>query len=324
MEDAVAQPSEFADSVSAIPSSPQGPSVPASWQPPQPSGAPRASGCVGCGDNAAPIAADAWGYIIGRLEPRYPNLGVEHECEQLLASSEPEASEPEALNRMLSQPENRYLIRQLCWVLTVSGGDELSVSPTLDIAVDELVTASRRDAICVVIGAVRPGGCLGPGNLDVAPVQLLTFGRGEFVANMVRGISPGPTDKDTEDTEEQGKDDGRDSERLGMATRVVEDLFDRFVNRAGNRGVTPESRAINYLALRVPAVYALVLEQAQAGASVVGVDTEHRHSSGRTLVVVHVTFRARRTNVVSRYTIRVDVTDVFPFLVTSLQPSYDG
>jgi hypothetical protein len=46
-------------------------------------------------------------------------------------------------------------------------------------------------------------------------------------------------------------------------------------------------------------------------------------SGAREIVDVVLSFTNRRTDVISKQFVRVDVTDEFPFLVTKLSPYYD-
>lgn len=57
-------------------------------------------------------------YAIGTIEMRYPRLSVEKEFAQVMARTETKGlTDHDAMQKVLL--ENRYLIRQLCWVLKV-------------------------------------------------------------------------------------------------------------------------------------------------------------------------------------------------------------
>ncbi len=93
---------------------------------------------------------------------------------------------------------------------------------------------------------------------------------------------------------------------------------------ADNAGATDQDRALNYLAVRYPAVYEMAAEQFSKSASLTAVHTRPSALSGvRRLVNVFFSYTHRQTDVVEKFFVCVDVTDEFPFLVTKLTPTYD-
>jgi hypothetical protein len=67
-------------------------------------------------------------YALGRIEPRFPRLSIEKEFAQATGRAETvNLTDRQALQRVLQ--DNRYLARQLCWVMTVSGLEPISLSP---------------------------------------------------------------------------------------------------------------------------------------------------------------------------------------------------
>src|SRR5687768_1669486 len=75
--------------------------------------------CPSCGRGAASMP---FVYALGRVEPRFPRLSVEKELAQATGRAETAGlTDREALHKVLSERRNRYLARQLCWVLTVEG-----------------------------------------------------------------------------------------------------------------------------------------------------------------------------------------------------------
>jgi hypothetical protein len=102
------------------------------------------------------------------------------------------------------------------------------------------------------------------------------------------------------------------------------ELFDRFMQMTDNAGATDEHRALNYLAVRYPAIYAKAAEQFAANASLSAVDVRPSALSGtRKVVEVILSFTDRTTDVADKFFTRVDVTEQFPFLVTKLSPYFD-
>jgi PatG C-terminal len=102
---------------------------------------------------------------------------------------------------------------------------------------------------------------------------------------------------------------------------AAEELFDRIMQMTDNAGATLEDRALNYLAVRYPAVYTKVAEQFTADASLSEVEVRPSPISDvRTIVDVLFAFTNRNTD---KFFVRVDVTEEFPFLVTKMSPYYD-
>ncbi len=56
------------------------------------------------------------------MEPRFPKISVEKEFAQALGRDKTSGlTDRQALQVVLSKPANRYLVRQLCWVVTIEG-----------------------------------------------------------------------------------------------------------------------------------------------------------------------------------------------------------
>jgi hypothetical protein len=105
---------------------------------------------------------------------------------------------------------------------------------------------------------------------------------------------------------------------------VAEELLWRMLQMADNAGATDEHRALNYLAVRYPALYATAAEQYVADATLTRVEVRPSRLSGvRNIVDVIFSFTNRRTEVTEQVFVRVDVTEAFPFLVTKLMPYYE-
>ena len=84
--------------------------------------------CPNCAQGTA--APRSYIYALGRVEARFPRLSVEKEFAQVTRSSETAGlTDDEVLYKVLSQRQNRYLARQMCWILTIETAGNLS-SPT--------------------------------------------------------------------------------------------------------------------------------------------------------------------------------------------------
>jgi cyclic patellamide precursor peptide PatG len=216
----------------------------------------------------------------------------------------------QALHAVLSKAENRYLVRQLCWVMTIEGLETYILGPRDPADYGLLVEALRPtpqpwDLDCVIgfRGPIAgPEVCNGLMVPIVAFDQIYSFDRDALIKAIPR---PEKTS----------------AKEFAPA---AEELFDRIMQMTDNAGATGEHRALNYLAVRYQAIYANAAEAFGRNASLTGVDVVPSPLSGtRKVVDVIFSYTNRNTDVVEKFFTRVDVTEEFPFLVTKLSPYYD-
>jgi hypothetical protein len=102
------------------------------------------------------------------------------------------------------------------------------------------------------------------------------------------------------------------------------ELFDRIMQMADNAGATPGDRALNYLAVRYPVIYGRAAEQFALDFSLTAVEVRPSALSGvRQIVEVIFSYANRSTDFTERFSVRVDVTEQFPFIVTRLSPFFE-
>src|SRR5689334_9442400 len=82
-----------------------------------------ATRCPNCGvANGSSFVATSYVYAIGHIEPRFPRLSVEKEFAQATGRAATAGlSDRQSLQAVLQDRQNRYLLRQLCWIFTVQG-----------------------------------------------------------------------------------------------------------------------------------------------------------------------------------------------------------
>jgi hypothetical protein len=216
----------------------------------------------------------------------------------------------QALRSVLAQRQNRYLARKLCWVLTVEGLDTYILMPRdpvdLDLLIEGVRPAPRPTDVDVVIGVRGP---IPPPELCnglMVPIVVFDQMYSFDVDTLIKSI-PRPEQIPVE--------------QFGPA---AEELFMRILQMADNAGATDEHRALNYLAVRYPVIYAQAVECHGRACSLMGVEVRPSRLSGvRKIVDVVFAYTNRNTDVTEKYFVRVDVTEEFPFLVTKLSPYYD-
>ena len=276
------------------------------------------SGCATCGSSAETMSPNPNGagitsyiYAIGRVEARFPNLAAEKEFAQATGRTDTAGkTDQQTFHSVLSKRENRYLVRQLCWVLTIQGLESYLLAPRDPADIDLLVEAIRPtpspNDIDVVIGLrgpiASPEMCNGLMIPIVAFDQIYSFDHDALIKAI-----PKP-EKAT-------------AAQFGPA---AEELFNRIMQLTDNAGATDEHRALNYLTMRYPAIYAKAAEQFGCDCSLNGVEVRPSAlSSTRKIVKVIFSYTNRNTDFTEKFFVRVDVTEEFPFLVTKLSPYYD-
>jgi hypothetical protein len=269
--------------------------------------------CSSCGAVSSapgPVGPEARSYVyaLGRIEARFPRLSVEKEFLQATGRVETKGlTDRQALHSVLSNSVNRYLVRHLCWVMTIEGLETYILAPRDPADCSLLVEALRanptpadRDLVVGVKGPiVSPDTCNGLMLPIVLFDQIYSFDRGSLIKAIPRP----------------------EKMKAEAFAPAAEELFDRIMQLTGNAGASDEHRALNYLAVRYPGIYATVADAFARDASLSGVDVRHSHLSGtRRIVDVIFSFTNRNTDVVEKSFVRVDVTEHFPFLVTKVSP----
>ncbi|MCC7167305.1 MAG: S8 family serine peptidase [Rhodospirillales bacterium] len=276
--------------------------------------APPAKSCGCAGGDAEPLVPV---YALGKIEARFPSAGIEREFQQAAQGLKTKGlTDDQVIRAVLSAPANRYLARQMCWVLSVGGRGgfggvdayilRLKDPADLDLLVQALPDVKTAEFVDVVIGQkgplIPPGSC---GNLTapmLAVDQIYSFD----VASMVDAIP---------------KPDKMAKAEFAAAARQ---LFDRVQQLRDNVGISDDHRAVNYLITRAPRVYALVADQFAQDAQLADVQVlPSRIAGARNLVNVVFTFRSRKTGVEEKFRIRVDASETFPFVATPLGAYFD-
>ena len=268
--------------------------------------------CPTCGAAAdVPPATAPLIYALGRVEARFPRLSVEKEYAQITRRSDTAGlTDRQVLHSVLSKPENRYLARQCCWLFKIGGLETYILVPRepgdLGLIVDALRPApspSDVDAVVGVRGPVAPPDVCNGLQVPIVTVdQLYLFDRESLIKSIPR------------------------PERVAADRfqATAQELFDRIIQLVDNTGATSGHRALNYLALRYPAIYVHTAERFGENFSLTSVDVRSSpFTGGREMVDVTFTYTNRATDVNDKFFCRVDVTDQFPFLVTKLSPYLD-
>jgi hypothetical protein len=186
-------------------------------------------------------------YAIGRVEARFPSIAAEKEFAQATGRTDTAGkTDQQTFREVLYKRENRYLARQLCWVLSIQGLETYLLTPRDPADIELLIEAIRPvpspNDIDVVVGTRGPIATPEMCNGLMVPIvifdQLYSFDRD----TLVKAIP---------------KPEKTSAEQFGPA---AEELFHRIMQVTDNAGSTAEHRALNYLAMRYPAIYAKAAE----------------------------------------------------------------
>jgi len=265
--------------------------------------------CGGPGMDGA-MASASYVYALGQIEARFPRPSVEKEMAQATGRAETAGrTDQQAFHDVLSRPENRYLARQMCWVLTIQGLETYILAPRDPTDLGLLIAALNPQPlppISTVIGVRGPVAPPDYCNGLMVPIvvfdQIYTFSRDALIEAIPRP-------------------EQIEAEEFGAASR---ELFDRIMLMTDNAGATDEDRALNYLAVRYPAIYARAAQSFGQDFSLSAVDVQPSALSGaRKILEVIFSYTNRNTDYTEKYFVRCDVTEEFPFLVTKLSPYYD-
>ena len=268
-------------------------------------------GCGGSGSNGTDTQSYSFVYALGHIEPRFPSLAVEKEFAQATGRADAKGmTDRQAFKSVLSTKQNRYLARQLCWVFSVEGLETYLLRPRdpgdFDLLLESLRPEPSPVDLDVVVGLRGPIAPPEMCNGLMVPIvifdQIYSFDRKALIEAIPRPEKMA-------------------AEKFAPAAA---ELFDRIMLMADNAGATDEHRALNYLAVRYPAIYSTVADAFGRNSSLSGVEA-HPSALGGTRKIVDVvfSFTHRETDVEDKFFTRVDVTEQFPFLVTKVSPYYE-
>jgi PatG Domain len=278
---------------------------------PQHGDAPCACGGANGKSNGNGKATYSYVYALGHIGVRFSSIGLEKEFAQATGRGNTAGmTDSQALHSVLAQRQNRYLTRQVCWTLSIEGLETYLLQPRDPGDFDSLVEAVRRepspldvDVVLGVRGPIAP-----PEMCNGLMLPILTFDQiYSFDREALVKAIPRPE---------------KATEKEFCAT--AHELFERIMLLADNAGATDDNRALNYLAVRYPAIYAMAADAHGRNASLSGVEVRPSVlSSTRNIMDVIFSLTNRATDMTEKFFARVDVTEEFPFLVTKLSPYLD-
>ena len=241
--------------------------------------------CPSCGNAQTPNGAANFVYALGRIQARFPSMSVEKEFAQAAGRAETAGlTNNEVIQSVLAQRQNRYLVRQLCWVFTVEGLDTYLLRPRdpadLDLFVEALRSSPRPTDVDVIIGVRGP---IAPPQLCnglMVPIVTVDHLYSFDIDSLLKSIPRPQTIAED------------------RFSSTAEELLWRVIQMADNAGASDEHRALNYLAIRYSAIYAHTAEAFGRNFALSSVDVRPSRLSGvRKIVDVIFSFTNRQNDV---------------------------
>jgi len=254
-------------------------------------------------------------YAIGKINYRFPNKSIESELLQVIGrrsgGETAGRTYDEVIYDALIDPNNRYIARQLCYVLNIEGLDTYLLVPTDPLDIERLANALRPSSIDlkdvdIIIGRRGPLSTPEMCNGLVVPIvwvdQIYSFDKDSLLKSIPKRKG---------ENEEQFKKTGNS-------------VFNHIIQIADNAGATDEHRALNYLSVRYDEVYHRTQLMQDENYSFTAIEVRlSRLSSSRKIVDVVFTYENRTNRAIQQWFTRVDVTEEFPFLVSPMQQYFE-
>jgi len=249
-------------------------------------------------------------YAIGQIRANIPNLGMEKEMAQTGLEFKHGLSDEEALVKLLRDPQHRRLAHEMCWTFAVEDVDLFIIKPSGDFALSLILDALKPDKawgnVDVLIGRMGDRAsmseCNGRPLPVVVPSQVSSLDREALLGAL-------ETPKDLA------------AEALSSAIKQTLDITLRI---GANYGLSAAHRAINYAVTRSAELYVTVAHELLGNWALVGLTSRPSAvSAGRTVVDTILQFRNRKTDAVKRCFMKIDVTDLYPFMVSPIHPFLD-
>jgi hypothetical protein len=270
--------------------------------------------CAECGAKSAPARVpDQFIYSLGRLDARFPTIGIEREFEQRERGLSAQAADKkdhsqargERLNRVLIA--NLHLARRLCYVLSVGSMPAYIVAPTgadvLAAMIDAIRAAGKPDQWVLLVGRrvgnSSPSTCGGLLAPIVACDQLYSFSFVDLLKNLSSRAEPALKSLKM---------------KPDQFAELCREVFERVVQSTENIGGTDAHRALNFALVQHPGLFISAVQRMES--SVLDrIETRPMHGpEARRQVALILTFLDRATGVPERLFCVIDVSEEWPFL----------
>jgi hypothetical protein len=273
-------------------------------------------GCA-CGNKSNNMIPRQYVYAIGKVVHRFPNKSVEMELVQtigLMPEGETKGlTNPEVAHKILTDPNNRYIARQICYILTIEGLETYILVPGDPLDIDRLSQALRPAPtvdgdIDVIIGRRGPMASPEMCNGLVVPIvivdQIYSFDRDTLMKAIPKRKEKGTNE--------------------GQFRNTADAVFNHLIQIADNAGAIDEHRALNYLAVRYDEIYHRTQLLQDENYSFIGIEVRPSLLSGTQKIVdVIFSYENRANRALQKWFCRVDVTGEWPYLVSPMREYFE-
>lgn len=283
-------------------------------------------GC-GCGGTAK-----GYLYAIGTVTARFPSLDIEKEFMQAWGRAPGQTLTISDADKfaVLSQGQNLYLARQMCWVFQSGDIDLFILRPRSHVELTDLVAAlaptPNQVSFALVVGTVGGSApawmCNGVQLPVVSCEQVFSFTGQAFVNSIVAEARRDAALLQKITDSLQGQNPPPDINEFLL--KAANNAFSVLTLLGDNTGQTDEHRAINYLTFKSMALYKKEIEMELDGFRLNSV-TAQPDALARTRRIQDVILVFAKTDAqeVRRFFTRVDVTGQFPFMLNELSLFFD-
>ncbi|NET46284.1 hypothetical protein [Okeania sp. SIO2B3] len=278
-----------------------------------PSIAPQECDCEKSDGTTAPPPTPI--YSLGSIRAAFPNISLEKQFEAAAATIQAQGPTNNLLYQVLSQGENLYIAMNMCYIFQIDTVDVYILKPRTYVELAQFITALDPSLETPLDGIIGIKGPLAPPEMCNGLQLPLVAVNQSFISNL----------RDFVDAIASAS---------GVSPELAQSVLEMIMGLTDNTGATDEYRAINYLAVKYPQIYTTTAqmldpEQSPGGFQgayyLVGVTAELANVQGtRRIVNVIFQYMQRVTGESAYWFTTVDVTGLYPFLVSKFAPYYPG
>ena len=254
-------------------------------------------------------------YSLGAIRVAFPNRSLEEQFNAAARAIQAVGPSNSLLYQVLSQGEYLYLARDICFIFQVDGIDTYIIKPRTYVEVAQFVTALAPDLEQPLDGIIGLKGPLAPPEMCNGLQLPLVAVNQSFISNLKEFVEA-------------------IASAASVSPELAQSVLEIILGLTDNTGATDEYRAINYLAVKYLQIYittAQMLDPAQTTGGyqgayyLVGVTAQLAKVQGtRRIINVIFQYRQRDTSETAYWFTTVDVTGLYPFLVSKFAPYYPG
>jgi hypothetical protein len=248
-------------------------------------------------------------YAIGRVDVRFPSLGIEREYQQRERALHDLPQHPRNARILAVLEKNPHLALRVSYVFLIGGTPVFALGPSSGSLKDAFFKALAQshdiDHSCVVID--RVGGFTNPASYGglllslIAVDQLYAFSATEWAEGLAKVAKAALQSRKVE---------------AAHFRAISQGIFREVTTMPENMGVADGHRALNYLLVQHPGMFLAAAER--PGHVLDRIETRViQAGGGRRHVAVILSFLDRGTNVPERLYCAVDITEEWPFIVGS-------